>query len=234
MPRLKRTPSCGTRPTGHQEASGRLAVPFDVSVGRAKKLLGATERNEAARDKQRERGARRAAADSVVVDACGSKINVTPIYARAPKGVRAYGHVPRNTDKHITLIASITTAGMGPAMMLEGATAPAAFEGSVEHVLAPVLSPGTVVVIDNLSAHTRGRVRALIESRGCEVYSVPAYSPDLSPIDAAVSKCKALLRRAQARTRELLQAAIAQALQQITALDAQGYFAHCGYGTQLQ
>jgi transposase len=65
-------------------------------------------------------------------------------------------------------------------------------------------------------------------------FILPAYSPDLSPIDAAVSKCKALLRRAQARTRELLQAAIAQALQQITALDAQGYFAHCGYGTQLQ
>jgi transposase len=197
-------------------------------------MLGATERNEAARDKQRERGARRAAADSVVVDACGSKINVTPIYARAPKGVRAYGHVPRNTDKHITLIASITTAGMGPAMMLEGATAPAAFEGSVEHVLAPVLSPGTVVVIDNLSAHTRGRVRALIESRGCEVYSVPASSPDLSPIEEAFSKFKALLRRAQARTRDMLQAALAQALQQSTALDAHGYFAHGGYGTQLQ
>jgi hypothetical protein len=112
-----------------------------------KKLLGATERNEAARDKQRERVARRAAADYVVVDECGRNINLTPRYARAPKGVRAYGHVPRNTDKHITLIASSTTAGMGPARMLEGATDTAAFEGYGEHFLAPVLSPGTVVVM---------------------------------------------------------------------------------------
>ena len=84
-----------------------------------------------------------------------------------------------------------------------------------------------------MSAHTRGRVRALLESRGCEVYYFPAYSPDLSPFEEAFSKFKALLRRAQARTQEMLQAAIAQALPQITALDAQGYFAHCGYGTQL-
>jgi transposase len=185
-------------------------------------MLGAPERNAAARDKHREGGARRAAADYVVVDECGSNINLTPISARAPKGVRAYGHGPRNTDKNITLIASITTAGMGPAMMLEGAPATAGFEGYVEHFLAPVLSPGKVVVIDNLSAHKSGRVRALIESRGCEVYYLPAYSPDLSPIAEAFSKFKALLRPAQARTREMLQAAIAQALQQMTALDAQG------------
>ncbi len=197
-------------------------------------MLGATERNESARDEHRERVARRAADDFVVVDECGSNINLTPIYARAPKGARAYGHVPRNTDKNTTLIASITTAGMGPAMMLEGATDTAAFEAYVEHFLAPALSPGKVVVIDNLSAHKRGRVRALIEARGCELYYLPAYSPDLSPIEEAFSKFKALLRRAEARTREMLQAAIAQALQQITALDAQGYFAHCGYGTQLQ
>ena len=167
-----------------------------------------------------------------MVDECGSNINLTPRYARAPKGKRAIGSVPRNTNKNTTLIASMTTAGMGPAMLLEGATDTAAFEAYVEHLLVPALVPGQVVVLDNLSAHKSVRVRDLIEACGCAVWFLPSYSPDLSPIEEAVSKLKALLRRAEARTREALHVAIAKALEQITALDAQGFFTHCGYGLQ--
>jgi len=170
----------------------------------------------------------------VVVDECGSNVNLTPVYARAPKGERVYDSVPRNTEKNTTLIAALTTGGMGPAMLLEGATATAAFEAYVEHFLASALAPGKVVVIDNLSAHKNARVRELIEARGCELWFLPSYSPDLSPIEEAFSKLKALLRQAKARTQEALRAAIATVLEQITALDAQGYFAHCGYGVQVQ
>jgi transposase len=159
-------------------------------------------------------------------------INLTPRYARAPKGERALGSVPRNTTTNTTLIAAITTAGMGPAMLLEGATDSAAFEVYVEQFLVPALAPGKVVVLDNLSAHKCSRVRTLIEAQGCAVWFLPSYSPDLSPIEEAFSKLKTLLRRAAARTREALHTAIAQALEQITGLDAQGYFAHCGYGLQ--
>jgi transposase len=194
--------------------------------------LGATERVEQPRQAYREHVARRAAADFVVVDECGSNINLTPRYARAPKGKRAIGSVPRNTNKNTTLIASMTTAGMGPAMLLEGATDTAAFEAYLEHLLVPALVPGQVVVLDNLSAHTSVRVRELIEACGCAVWFLPAYSPDVSPIEEAFSKLKALLRRAEARTREALHVAIAKALEQITALDAQGFFTHCGYGLQ--
>ena len=149
-------------------------------------------------------------------------INLTPRYARAPKGERAFGSVPRNTNKNTTLIAAMTTAGMGPAMLLEGATDTAAFEAYVEQVLVPALAPGKIVVLDNLSAHTSPRVRTLIEAQGCEVWFLPSYSPDLSPIEEAFSKLKVLLRRAEARTRDALHAAIATGLEQITAVDAQG------------
>lgn len=199
-----------------------------------KKTLGAAERDEPARTAYRERVAARAVQDFVVVDECGSNIHLTPIYARAPWGRRAYGQVPRNTEKNTTLIASLTTTGMGPAMLLEGATDTAAFEVYVEQVLVPELRAGQVVVIDNLSAHKSERVRSLIEARGCELWFLPAYSPDLSPIEEAFSKLKALVRRAEARTREALYDAIAMALERITASDAHGYFRHGGYGTQAQ
>ncbi len=196
--------------------------------------MAAAERDEQARTAYRERVAARAVADFVVVDECGSNINLTPIYARAPRGTRAYGRIPRNTEKNTTLIAAMTTTGMGPAMLLEGATDTAAFEVYVEHVLAPELRPGPVVVIDNLSAHKRERVRTLLEARGCELWFLPAYSPDLSPIEQAFSKLKALIRRAEARTRDALYEAIATALELITPSDAQGYFRHGGYRTQAQ
>lgn len=195
-----------------------------------KKTLAAAERNEAARDAYRTRVAARVAADFVVVDECGSNINLTPRYGRAPRGQRATGRVPRNTERNTTLIAALTTTGMGAAMLLEGATDTAAFEIYVEHFLLPTLAPGTIVVIDNLSAHKRERVRTLIEGQGCEVWFLPAYAPDLSPIEEAFSKLKALLRRAEARTREALHTAIAHALDRITSQDAHGFFAHCGYG----
>jgi transposase len=99
-------------------------------------------------------------------------------------------------------------------------------------VLVPALEPGKIVVLDNLSAHKRPYVQQRIEAQGCEVWFLPSYSPDLSPIEEAFSQLKALLRRAEARTREALHGAIAKALEQITALDAQGFFAHCGYGFQ--
>jgi transposase len=78
------------------------------------------------------------------------------------------------------------------------------FEAYVEQVLCPTLVSGEIVAMDNLSAHKRPRIRELIEAVGCEVWYLPAYSPDLNPIEEAFSKLKAHLRRAAARTREAL------------------------------
>jgi len=194
-----------------------------------KKSLGASERDEAQRQAYRAQISAPAAARFVVLDESGTNLNLTRLYARAPRGQRAYGTIPRNTPRNTTLIAALTTAGMGPAMLLEGATDTAAFEAYIEHFLAPSLVPGQIVLMDNLSAHKGARTRALIAARGCELWYLPAYSPDFSPIEHAFSKLKALLRRAAARTQEALEQAIAQALEQITAADAHGWFAHCGY-----
>ena len=104
----------------------------------------------------------------------------------------------------------------------------------MEEALAPSLRPGQIVVMDNLTAHKGGRVRELIEGRGCGVVYLPPYSPDFNPIEQAFSKLKASLRGAQARTREALIEAMGRALSTIGARDAWDFFGHCGYHTAAQ
>jgi len=194
-----------------------------------KKTLGASERDEAARAAYREQIKQLDAKRIVVVDECGSNIALTPLYARAPKGRRAHGSVPRNRGKNMTLIAALSLHGMTASMILDGAANGVAFELYVEQILAPSLTAGQIVVMDNLSIHKGAKVRSAIEARGCQLLFLPSYSPDLSPIEEAFSKLKVYLRRAGARTREALQEAVIQALATITAQDAQGWFRHCGY-----
>ena len=137
--------------------------------------------------------------------------------------------MPRNRGKNTTLIAALSLEGMGAALILEGSANTTAFELYIEQVLAPSLHAGQIVVMDNLQAHKSARVQQAIEAKGCQLLFLPGYSPDLSPIEEAFSKLKTALRRAGARTREVLEAAISQALLTITAQDAQGWFQHCGY-----
>ena len=194
-----------------------------------KKTLGASERDEEARAAWRKQVARLDSEQLVFVDECGSNVGLAPLRARAPKGKRAFGKAPRNRGKNTTLLASMGAGGMGPSLAVEGGTTKAVFETYVELVLAPSLWSGQTIVMDNLSAHKGERVRELVEARGCEVLFLPPYSPDFSPIEEAFSKLKALLRRAQARTKETLVAAIGLALDAITPEDARGWFGHCGY-----
>ena len=98
-----------------------------------KKTLGAAERDEQQRQAFRDQLATRTGADFVIVDESGTNLNLTPRYARAPRGQRAYGQVPRNTPPNTTLIAALTTTGMGPAMTLSGATDTAAFQLYIAH-----------------------------------------------------------------------------------------------------
>ncbi len=118
---------------------------------------------------------------------------------------------------------------MGPSLAVEGPTTREVFEAYLQRVLAPSLKPGQIVVMDNLSAHKGGRVKELIEGRGCELIYLPPYSPDLNPIEEAFAKIKALLRRVEARTREALLEAMGWSLDAVTASDARGFFEHRGY-----
>ena len=167
----------------------------------------------------------------VFVDESSTNIALTPRYARSPKGERAYGKAPRNWGKNVTLISSISVEGMGPSMSIEGSSDTESFSLYMSNILAPSLKRGQIVLMDNLSVHTSKWVRELIEERGCELWLLPSYSPDMNPIEEAFSKVKILLRKAKARTLEALFEATAQALSAVSADDARGYFKHCGYRT---
>jgi transposase len=165
----------------------------------------------------------------VFVDECGTNIALTRLYARAPRGERAFGKVPRNWGKNLTLIAAMSAEGMGATMSVEGATDGAAFEAYVRHFLVPTLKEGQVTIMDNLQVHKSKKIRKLVQSMGASVLFLQPYSPDFSPIEEAFSKIKAILRRIEARTQQTLVEAIGQALDAVTHRDALGWFAHCGY-----
>jgi transposase len=168
------------------------------------------------------------------VDESGTHISMDRLRSRAPRGARAYGKVPKNRGKNLTLIASMSLYGMGESMCVEGATDARVFEVYVEHFLAPTLSEGQVVVMDNLGAHRPKRIRELIEARGAELVFVPSYSPDLNPIEQAFSKIKNILRKLGGRTHEALLEAMEEALWKITPSDAAEWFNHCGYQVEVQ
>jgi transposase len=127
------------------------------------------------------------------------------------------------------MMASLRLDGHTACMTLEGATDTESFRAYVEVVLVPTLQPGDIVIMDNLSPHKSDPTLALITAVGAQVLFLPAYSPDLNPIEKMWSKVKGLLRGAEARTPADLVEAIGQALAQITAKDALGWFASCGY-----
>lgn len=112
---------------------------------------------------------------------------------------------------------------------LGGTTDTESFRSYVSQVLVPVLKPDDIVVMDNLSPHKSDPTLALITSAGAHVLFLPAYSPDLNPIEKMWSKIKSLLRTAEARTPADLITAIGQALAKVTPQDALGWFASCGY-----
>ena len=128
----------------------------------------------------------------------------------------------------------MTLGGMGETLAVEGSTNREVFEAYIEHVLAPTLETGQVVIMDNLSAHKPARVRELIESRGCELIYLPAYSPDFNPIEEAFAKIKDMLRQALARTKDALVEVLGEAISAISAQDARGYFEHAGYRRRAQ
>jgi transposase len=169
-----------------------------------------------------------AAEHLVFVDEMGSNTSLSPLYGWSRVGERLRAQAPKNWGKNVTLLSSMSMRGMGPSVVVEGATTRAVFEAYVEQALAPSLREGQVVM-DNLSAHKGGRVKELVEGRGCELLYLPPYSPDLNPIEEAFSKVKRLMRRAESRTREALVEAMGKALGAVSARDARGFFEHSGY-----
>ena len=103
------------------------------------------------------------------------------------------------------------------------------FQAYVEQVLVPNLSPGQIVVMDNLGSHKGRRVQDLINATGAELRFLPPYSPDFNPIEMAFSKVKALLKKAGARKLEDLWNAVAEAIDALKPQDIRNYFKATGY-----
>ena len=165
----------------------------------------------------------------IFLDESGAKTNLTRLCGRALKGQRVHASTPHGHWHTTTMISSIRLDGSTACMALEGTTDTESFRAYVRQVLVPTLRPGDIVVMDNLSPHKSDPTLALITCAGAQVFFLPAYSPDLNPIEKMWSKVKGLLRGAEARTPADLITAIGQALARVTPQDARGWFVSCGY-----
>ena len=163
------------------------------------------------------------------LDEAGSSLAMTRLYGRAAKGNRVIETVPQNYGENITMLATLSLAGVEASMTINGAVDGIVFKVYIKQVLCPTLNAGDVVVMDNLPAHKVAGVKELIEGCGAHLIYLPPYSPDLNPIEKCWSKIKTYLRKAKARTREELEKALREALLSVTAEDARGWFKSCGY-----
>ena len=149
---------------------------------------------------------------------------MTRLYARGLGGRRIREATPGGHWKIMTILGAMSLNGMVATMTIEEPTDTDIFLAYIEHLLCPVLKPGDVVVMDNLSAHKAPAVREWIENAGAELLYLPPYSPDLNPIEKAWAKLKQLLRALKARSKETLDQAITELLPSITPDNAKAWF----------
>jgi transposase len=167
----------------------------------------------------------------VFLDESGLDTRLTRAYARAPGGQRAVGRVPGGNWRRLTILGALARTGLVAVMTVAAATSTAVFLAFIEGMLIPMLHarPGAMVVMDNLAPHKAAGVRAALRQAGLEHRYLPAYSPDLNPIEPCWSKLKGELRSAAPRSLDALDNALPSALGAITPEDAQAWFHHCGY-----
>jgi transposase len=139
------------------------------------------------------------------------------------------GRIPRNHGPNVTCLAALTPTGITVPLVFKGALDGDVFVTWVQEWLAPSLTPGTTVVLDNLSVHKHHAARTAIAAAGGTVRFLPAYSPDFNPIELAFAKLKTHLRTVAARDYETLTTAIGTGLAGITPADAAAFYRHCGY-----
>jgi len=163
----------------------------------------------------------------VFVDETGVTTAMTPAYAWAPRGERAYASAPGSWES-VTVTAALGLDGVRAPLVFPGSTNAATFQTYVEEVLVPALREGDVVVFDNLSAHVSPLVVEAIERAGASVLPLPPYSPDYTPIEEMYSKVKEFLRRVAARVKGDLYDAIGEALKEVTPQDIIGWFKEAG------
>ena len=164
------------------------------------------------------------------MDETWAKTNMAPTHGRCRRGERLYAKVPHGHWKTTTFVAALRHDGIAAPFVLDGPINGECFLAYVKEVLAPTLSPGDIVLIDNLSSHKSAKVRAAIEAEGAELRFLPRYSPDLNPIEMMFSKLKTLLRKASERSVEALWSRIGELLDRFPPNECENYFKAAGYG----
>lgn len=165
----------------------------------------------------------------VFIDETWAKTNMTRTYARSPRGERVVQRVPCGRWETTTFVGALRADGFVAPLTADGPVNGRLFLAWVEQHLAPTLSPGDVVIMDNLSSHKVAGVREAIEKTGAELRYLPPYSPDLNPIELAFSKLKKLLRDGAERTINKLWDLCGRLLDEFTPQECRNYFKHCGY-----
>ena len=148
---------------------------------------------------------------------------------RAPRGERLVGKIPHGHWKTTTFVAGLRSTALTAPCVIDGPMNGNAFLAYVEQILVPSLTPGDIVVLDNLSAHKVAGVREAIEAAGARMLYLPPYSPDFNPIEQLFAKLKALLRKAAERSLDGLWNRIAALLNAFTPLECTNYFSNAGY-----
>ena len=198
-----------------------------------KKTLFASEQKRADVAKRREQWPQTCAKldprKLVFIDETWAKTNMTRRHGRSRKGQRLIGYAPHGHWKTTTFIAALRFDNLGAPMVLDGPINGNVFTEYVSQVLAPTLTPGDIVVLDNLSSHKRKEAHRIIREKGASLLFLPPYSPELNPIEMVFSKIKALLREAQERTVEALWQKIGTLIEKITPDECVNYFRHAGY-----
>jgi transposase len=165
----------------------------------------------------------------VFLDETAAATNMARRCGWAPRGERCRLAAPQGHYKTTTVTAALRTSGLCATALLDGPTNGTRFRSYVTATLIPVLQPGDIVVMDNLPAHKVAGVREAIEAAGARLLYLPAYSPDLNPIEQVFAKLTALVRSAAARTIPDLWAAIRQAFTRFTPQECRSYLAAAGY-----
>ena len=165
----------------------------------------------------------------VFIDETWTKTNMVRLRGRGPRGQRVIGTAPYGHWKTSTFLAGLRHDRIVAPLVLDGAINGESFRAYVEQFLAPTLQPGDIVIADNLSSHKVAGAREAIEARGASLLFLPAYSPDLNPIEQVFAKLKQLLRSAAPRTRPSLWRTIGKCLDRFSPAECTNYLTNSGY-----
>jgi len=163
------------------------------------------------------------------LDESGVNLAQTRLYGRAPSGERVNDYVPDERFERKSIIVAMKLNGQMSSLLFSGTLNGKLFVQYIKEFLSQILVQGDIVVLDNCAAHKVAGVKEAIEACGAKVLYLPAYSPDLNPVELLWSKVKAILRREKARTFEALEKALKLALDSVCTDDILGWFKHCGY-----